>query len=201
MVVSALVDLLKDDNYWVRACAAEAVGKQSTLSDTTIRALVDLLKDDNYRIRACAAEAVGKQSTLSDTTMRALVDLFKDKDSDVRARAAEAVGNQQYLMDKVLDALGLLVQSKSHPDKQVSVAHHLHYIEPLYINLLRRGFSEQFSLYRGDNLLTINQLSGLRTAALDKEDLLQVWVLNGRLGLKGIKGYNLWGPLVGSGCD
>ncbi|KPA36025.1 peptidase c14 [Fusarium langsethiae] len=171
------------------------------LSQMVVSALVDLFKDDDRWVRSSAAEAVGKQSTLSDTTMRALVDLFKHDDSGVRGSAANAVGNQQYLMNKVLDASGLLVQSKSHPDKQVSVAHHLHYIEPLYMNLLRRGFSEQFSLYRGDNLLTINQLSGLRTAALDKEDLLQVWVLNGRLGLKGIKGYNLWGPLVGSGCD
>ncbi|KAH7231355.1 uncharacterized protein BKA55DRAFT_696262 [Fusarium redolens] len=160
-----------------------------------VRALVDLFKHEDSGVRYSAAHAVGNQSTLSETTMRALMDLLKDESSIVRSSAVHAIGSESTLMDKVLDASGLLIQSKSHPDKQASVAHHLHYIEPLYMSLLRRGFAEQFSLYSGDNLLTINQSSGLRTAALEKEDLLQEWVLNGRLGLKGINGYNLWGPL------
>ncbi|RKK88970.1 hypothetical protein BFJ71_g12670 [Fusarium oxysporum] len=164
-------------------------------------ALVDLLKDEDSDVRRSAVDAVGKQSTLSETTMRALVDLLKDEDSDVRYSAAEAIGKQPDLVDKALDASGLLIQSKSHPDKQASPAHHLHYIEPLYMSLLRRGFAEQFNLYRGDNLLTINQSSGLRTAALEEEDLLQVWILNGRLGLKGMDCYSLWGPLEGRNSD
>jgi hypothetical protein len=200
--INALVDLFKDEDSFIRYYAAEVIGNQSTLSETTISALVDLFQDEDSFVRYNAVEAIGKQSTLSEMTISALVDLFKHEDSDVRCSAAETVSGEPNLINKVLDALGLFNQSISHCDRQPSSAHLLQHIGPLCMSLLWRAFDEQFSLYSANNLLIINQSSGLRTAALENEDLVQVWIIDGRRGVKDItNGYNLWGPFGGLDGD
>ncbi|KAK1634577.1 hypothetical protein BDP81DRAFT_395867 [Colletotrichum phormii] len=60
--MAALVGFLKDEDSNVRDSAAYALGKQSTLSDTTTAALVGLLKDEDWRVREIAAKALGKST-------------------------------------------------------------------------------------------------------------------------------------------
>ncbi|KAF6783588.1 hypothetical protein CSOJ01_15889 [Colletotrichum sojae] len=133
--IAALVELLKDEDSYVRSSATYALGKQSTLSDITIATLIELFKDEDSSIRSSAADTLGKQSTLSDATIAALVELFKDKDSSVRSCAANALGKQSTLSDatvttlvelfkhkdsnsalsdKILDALAIRVQPEGH---------------------------------------------------------------------------------------
>ncbi|KAF5231960.1 hypothetical protein FAUST_8969, partial [Fusarium austroamericanum] len=107
-ITTALTQLLEDKDSSVRFHAAEAIGKQSILSDTTVAALMELFKDEDSRIRSSAAEAIGRKSTLSDTTVAALVELFKDEDSSIRSSAAEAIGNQSTLSDTTVAALSIL---------------------------------------------------------------------------------------------
>ncbi|VTO83117.1 unnamed protein product, partial [Fusarium graminearum] len=66
-----------DKDSDVRYYAAEAIGNQSILSDTTVATLMELLKDEDSDIRSSAARAIGKQSILLDTTVAALVELLK----------------------------------------------------------------------------------------------------------------------------
>ncbi|KAK2036417.1 hypothetical protein LZ31DRAFT_615714, partial [Colletotrichum somersetense] len=56
----------------VRSSAARALGKQSTLSETTMTALVELLKDKDNDVRSFAAEVLGTQSNLMDKVLDAL---------------------------------------------------------------------------------------------------------------------------------
>lgn len=72
ITIAALVELLKDEDNYVRRSAAEAIGKQSTLSDSTMAALVELLKDKDRDVRSSAAEAISTNSALSDNILDAL---------------------------------------------------------------------------------------------------------------------------------
>ncbi|KAF9872599.1 hypothetical protein CkaCkLH20_09778 [Colletotrichum karsti] len=103
--MAALMELFKDEDSSIRFSAAKAIGKQSTLSDTTMAALVELFKNEDRDVRKSAAKAIGKQSTLSDTTMVALVGLFKDEDWEVRESAAIAISMQSTLSDTIMAAL------------------------------------------------------------------------------------------------
>ncbi|KAK6706714.1 hypothetical protein SNK05_010593 [Fusarium graminearum] len=111
-ITTALTQLLEDKDSIVRSSAAEAIGNQSTLSDTTVAALMELFKDEDSNIRYSAAGAIFNQSTLSDTTVAALMELFKDKDSDVRSYAAIAIGKQSTLSDTTVAALVELLEDK-----------------------------------------------------------------------------------------
>ncbi|KAJ0129517.1 hypothetical protein HZ326_27386 [Fusarium oxysporum f. sp. albedinis] len=79
----------------------------------------------------------------------------------------------------------------------------------LYRNLSSNGYSEvvKMLLEKGADTAATNNdgwtplLEASRYAALEEEDLLQVWTLNGRLGLKNINGYNIRGPLGGRDSD
>ncbi|KDN59861.1 hypothetical protein CSUB01_11030 [Colletotrichum sublineola] len=53
------MDLCKDKASNVRESAANALGKQSTLSDTAMAALMELFKDKNSNARRSAARALG----------------------------------------------------------------------------------------------------------------------------------------------
>ncbi|CAG1994183.1 unnamed protein product [Fusarium graminearum] len=111
-ITTALTQLLKDKDSDVRYYAAEAIGNQSILSDTTVATLMELLKDEDSDIRSSAARAIGKQSILLDTTVAALVELLKDEDSSVRSSAARAIGNQSILSDTIVAALVELFKDK-----------------------------------------------------------------------------------------
>ncbi|KAH8649582.1 armadillo-type protein [Ilyonectria robusta] len=114
-VFEALVALVKDPDLHVRFAAVDALGRQSALSDPTLKALVALVKDPDSDVRSAAAHALGWQSALSDPALEALVALVKDPDSDVRSAAADALGRQSALSDPALEALvGLVKDPDSH---------------------------------------------------------------------------------------
>ena len=111
-VVSALILLIKDEDWSVQSSAAGALGKQSNLSETSVSALVALLKDEHWSIRSSAADALGKQSNLSETSVSALVALLKDEDWSIRSSAADALEKQSSLSEASVSALVLLLKYK-----------------------------------------------------------------------------------------
>ncbi|GKT92454.1 peptidaseCc14 [Colletotrichum tofieldiae] len=115
-IMTALVELFKDEGVHVRHSAAIALGKQPTLSETTMTALVELLKDEDRYVRCSTAEALGNQSTLPETTMTALVELLKDEERFVRSSAAKALGNQSTLPETTMTAI---VELFKHKDSDV----------------------------------------------------------------------------------
>jgi len=74
--VEPLINTLKDDNWHIRASAAEALGEIK--DERAAESLIDILKDKNWRVSARAAEALGK---IKDRrAVEPLIDALKDKE-------------------------------------------------------------------------------------------------------------------------
>ncbi len=83
-----LILALKDNDWNVRMCAAEALGK---IGDTrAIDPLIHTLKEEEEDVRESAAEALGKIG--STKAIDPLIQTLKDKKGNVRESAAEALG-------------------------------------------------------------------------------------------------------------
>jgi hypothetical protein len=96
----ALLSLLKDSDFNVRASAASALGQvainpQAKVAEV-VSALLPLLKDSDPGVRYSAASALGQAATNPQAkvaeVVSALLPLLKDTDSYVRANAASALG-------------------------------------------------------------------------------------------------------------
>ncbi|KAF9433381.1 hypothetical protein BGZ76_009538 [Entomortierella beljakovae] len=78
-------------NEHVRAAAADALGNQLTLSQTTIQCLIDSLMDEVGQVRSSAVKALGRQSQLKEVAIEALIGALQDKDSSVWSSATRAL--------------------------------------------------------------------------------------------------------------
>jgi hypothetical protein len=85
--------------------AAEALGKQSTLSEAAIQYLIGALKDEDASVRMGAAEALGKQSTLSEAAIQSLIGALKDEDEEVRSCVAMCFTNNCHSLCMALASL------------------------------------------------------------------------------------------------
>ncbi len=85
--VSYLIEALRDDNYGVRARAAEILG---VIGDrTAVEPLGKLVEDDKQLVRCDAVEALGKLG--DDRASGVLIKALEDEDQVVRQYAAEAL--------------------------------------------------------------------------------------------------------------
>jgi HEAT repeat protein len=86
--VEGLIKALKDEDYYVRERAAEALGKIK--GTTAVQPLIQALKDENWGVRWSVAVALGK---IKDTTaVEPLTQALKDGYEQVRKQAAVALG-------------------------------------------------------------------------------------------------------------
>jgi HEAT repeat protein len=86
--VPALIQALKDSEWFVRRYAAEALGQIGDAS--AVPALIQALKDSNEYVRRYAAEALGQIGDAS--AVAALIQALKDSEEYVRRYAALALG-------------------------------------------------------------------------------------------------------------
>nr|CEG02560.1 unnamed protein product [Fusarium pseudograminearum CS3427] len=104
--------------------------------------------------------------------------------------------------EAIAEVLGLSAQSQSQTPGGTQTLRHIQHIEPLCKSVLRQGFKQQYSLYNNDNLLIINQSSGLRMTLLDKnKDAFRVSIQNGQRELREAYDYLIWGSLEGMYAD
>ena len=89
--VSALVPVLHDDHWWVRAVAANVLGRMGYEAQSATPALVALLKDEHWWVRRNAAEALRLVGATSETHGVALALAVGDPDYRVRRNAALAL--------------------------------------------------------------------------------------------------------------
>jgi len=86
--VKGLIEALKDEDWWVRTCAAGALGE---IKDArAVEPLIDALKDKDSEVQNQAAwvlERIGKPA------VEPLIRMLKAGDPYIRMRAAEALGN------------------------------------------------------------------------------------------------------------
>ncbi|KAG0047231.1 hypothetical protein BGZ83_007683 [Gryganskiella cystojenkinii] len=97
--------VLKDEDRHVTSSVAQALGKQSSLSESAIQSLIAALKDEDENIRSSAAQALGKQSSLSESAIQSLIAALKDEDENIRFSAAQALGKQSSLSESAIQSL------------------------------------------------------------------------------------------------
>ena len=82
--------LLEDKIFFVRKCAAYALGKLR--SDQSVRALTSALHDKDLEVRGAAAVALGEYESQDPTAIAALTAALSDTSEFVRERSARALG-------------------------------------------------------------------------------------------------------------
>lgn len=90
--VPALADVLKDEHWWVRAVAANVLGRMGKDAISAASALMDVLEDEHWWVRRNAMEALGMMGVDSDIFIEALCKAVGDEDYRVRRNAALALG-------------------------------------------------------------------------------------------------------------
>ncbi|GJJ71758.1 hypothetical protein EMPS_04115 [Entomortierella parvispora] len=102
LAMQFLMTTLKDEDRFIRAITADALGKEYMLSESAILPLIAALKEDDWSIRSSAASALGRQSELSESAIDSLVAALKDENAVVRSSAASALGKQPLLPEPTL---------------------------------------------------------------------------------------------------
>lgn len=91
--LNVLISCLHDENKFIRAGLADALGRAALDAERTVPALLSLLSDAEVEVRASAAKALGnmRASKKAEEAVPALIALLKDQDNDVAWIAAEAL--------------------------------------------------------------------------------------------------------------
>jgi len=115
-VITTFLERLKDDNFYVRVRAADALGELGNSSETVVNALLARFQDENSDVRWRVAIALGELGNSSETVVRALIARLQDSDASVRERAAVALGKLGNRSETVVRALIARLQD---PDASV----------------------------------------------------------------------------------
>lgn len=108
-VVSALTVLLRDDDYLVRASAANALKDQSNLPEETFDALAVIIRDEDEYTVSYATIALRRQPSLPQSTVDILTALLSGTEPHVQSRAACALGGQLNLLEPTTAALAAIL--------------------------------------------------------------------------------------------
>jgi len=111
-VVSGLLAALRDEEWWVRQAAAEALEKLGRASEEVIGTLLVAMRDDDERIRQAAVEVLGKLGRASEEVVGALLAALRDEDEVVQWAAVEAFGDLGQASEEVVGALLALLQDE-----------------------------------------------------------------------------------------
>src|SRR5439155_1482557 len=82
---------LRDQDNWVSALAAEALGQMGESAEA-IPALVRALRHRNPQVRRASAEALGKMGMAAASARPALEQLSRDEDGGARSEAIRTLG-------------------------------------------------------------------------------------------------------------
>ncbi|MCZ6676660.1 MAG: HEAT repeat domain-containing protein [Candidatus Poribacteria bacterium] len=103
--VSALVEILDDKHWWVRAVAADILTKIGPVAKQAVSPLTRLANDEHWWVRRNAIEALGTIGCPSSTTVRLLVERLRDTDYRVRRNAAITLAKFGQLSAPAIPAL------------------------------------------------------------------------------------------------
>jgi len=129
IVVSSLIELIKDKDSSIRSKSAEALGE--IRDKRAVEPLMAIIKDEDSWVRMAVAEALGKIK--DPKAVDALISALKDEDSWVKIRAIEALmairdkkavdpilstlkDKNSSVRTKSAEALGILKDPKAVPD-------------------------------------------------------------------------------------
>ncbi|MFC1542120.1 HEAT repeat domain-containing protein, partial [Candidatus Latescibacterota bacterium] len=101
--VDTLIDLLKDDNDFVREFSAQALGRIKSPRST--QALLEALNDDHWRVRATATNALGEIK--SKQAIQSLLEATNSDNEQVRYAAVSALGKigTEEAIDPIIDLM------------------------------------------------------------------------------------------------
>lgn len=113
LAVPALVDVLKDAHWWVRAVAAHVLGRIGREAVGAEAALLNCIKDAHWWVRRNAVEALGMMGVSSEAFIQALVLAVEDEDYRVRRNAALAVAKIGSAGAVAIDALRVMLEDEN----------------------------------------------------------------------------------------
>ena len=106
--VPALEERLRDDHWWVRRGAAEALGRMEAADSAPL--LVDRLRDEDRRVRRMAALALAQIGRCVDGAVEALREALEDEDrynrfyAGLALRRMDSVEAREVLLDALFTA-------------------------------------------------------------------------------------------------
>ena len=91
--IHALLEALEDDHWWVRAMAADVIGRMGPAAHAAMFSLVEKVGDDHWWVRRNALEALRSIGANSGEVLPAVFAAVKDPDYRVRRNAALVLCN------------------------------------------------------------------------------------------------------------
>ncbi len=88
-----IVKLLRNDDWFVKFCAASSLGRMGSDAKSAINALEELLGSDDSEVHCAAIEALGAIGPNSKSAVAAIAQSLRSKDGQVRAAAAKSLGD------------------------------------------------------------------------------------------------------------
>ena len=89
--IETLLNLLNDDDTYVRCRAADSLVKLGSGSPEVVSTLLNLLKDNDSIVRFRVAGSLGQLGSASPEVVTGLLNLLKDDDFLIRSRAADSL--------------------------------------------------------------------------------------------------------------
>ena len=118
-VVMATADLLKDENWSVRAQVLMVLGNMGADASIALPQILAVLDDDNKHVRRSAAGALARVPATTTETQLALVQALEADDRYLRSQASHALAQAKFGFPAVVQALSRLAASEN---RQASVA-------------------------------------------------------------------------------
>jgi HEAT repeat protein len=103
--IDLLLDLLKDDDSYVRYHAAYSLGKLGNVSDAVMHSLLGMLNDEDSEVSFCVAESLVKLGNTSDAVVNAFLSLLNGSCWDIRCYAIEWLGQLGNASNAVVNGL------------------------------------------------------------------------------------------------
>jgi hypothetical protein len=91
--VPALLEVLKDNHWWIRAIAADVLARTGPEAHTAVSGLLEKIGDDHWWVRRNALEALRSIGADSEDVLPAVFRAVKDPDYRVRRNAALVLCN------------------------------------------------------------------------------------------------------------
>ena len=111
--VAALTETLSDDHWWIRAVAANVLGRMGSNAIASAPALKNAIKDNHWWVRRNAIEALGAIGDFSPELLSNLTEALGDEDYRVRRNAALTLAKFGKSGDSAVEALATMLEDEN----------------------------------------------------------------------------------------
>ncbi len=111
--VAALTETLSDNHWWIRAVAANVLGRMGSNAVASAPALRNAIKDNHWWVRRNAIEALGALGDFSPELLSDLKEALSDEDYRVRRNAALTLAKFGESGSTAIEALATMLEDEN----------------------------------------------------------------------------------------